>query len=273
MRRADGARRRRQHRQKFRERARRQQHRLVTGDGRHAGKGVHALRPRNARNGIQAEAGHAPARQHADQFGIAQRRQEADQRLAFREPLRLRARHRADAHQAVRVARQLAGIGAQLRPGGGELGVGNAGRPARAALHRHGMLLFEQHFDRVGNERDPGFAILRFVKNSKSHLLILNSKKSSGDNSRTRFLFKSIVARVLFACAGQNSSMVGASRCDARTAQRAVPTSEMKNFVLHPLFARISHLDIQGLATLVPPEIQREGEAPRRPNFKYLWLG
>ena len=30
--------------------------------------------------------------------------------------------------------------------------------------------------------------------------------------------------------------MVGASRCDARTAQRAVPTSEMKNFVLHPLF-------------------------------------
>ena len=34
--------------------------------------------------------------------------------------------------------------------------------------------------------------------------------------------------------AGQNSSMVGASRCDARTAQRAVPTSEMKNFVLHP---------------------------------------
>ncbi len=28
--------------------------------------------------------------------------------------------------------------------------------------------------------------------------------------------------------------MVGASRCDARTAQRAVPTSEMKNFVLHP---------------------------------------
>ena len=32
----------------------------------------------------------------------------------------------------------------------------------------------------------------------------------------------------------QNSSKVGASRCDARTAQRAVPTKEMKNFVSHP---------------------------------------
>ena len=35
--------------------------------------------------------------------------------------------------------------------------------------------------------------------------------------------------------ARQNSSMAGASRCDARTAQRAVPTSEMKNSVLHPM--------------------------------------
>ena len=30
---------------------------------------------------------------------------------------------------------------------------------------------------------------------------------------------------------GQNSWMVGASRCDARTPQRGVPTSETKNFV------------------------------------------
>ena len=35
--------------------------------------------------------------------------------------------------------------------------------------------------------------------------------------------------------ARHNSSMVGASRCDARTARRAVPTSEMKNFVLDPM--------------------------------------
>ena len=34
--------------------------------------------------------------------------------------------------------------------------------------------------------------------------------------------------------ARQNSPMVGASRCDARTAQRAVPTGEIKHFVLHP---------------------------------------
>ena len=35
--------------------------------------------------------------------------------------------------------------------------------------------------------------------------------------------------------AGQNSAKVGASRCDARTAQRAVPTPEMENFLLHPI--------------------------------------
>ena len=35
--------------------------------------------------------------------------------------------------------------------------------------------------------------------------------------------------------AGQNSATVGASRCDARTARRAVPTPETKNSVLRPL--------------------------------------
>ena len=38
--------------------------------------------------------------------------------------------------------------------------------------------------------------------------------------------------------AGQNSSEVGASRCDARTAQRAVPTRGNENSVLHPDWRR-----------------------------------
>ena len=111
-----------------------------------------------------------PPGQDADQFGIAQRGQKANQRLAFGKARRLLLRHRPHPQQAIRAGRQRAGVADDLRPGGGELGIGNGRRPARAGLHRDGMLLLEQHLDRIGNQRDPGFAIRSFVENSKSHL-------------------------------------------------------------------------------------------------------
>ena len=116
--------------------------------------------------------------------GIAQWRQEPDQRLAFGDVRHLVLRHRADAQEAIGGGGKFGGIGGQLRPGVGELGIGNGGRPARAALDRNGVLLFQQHFDRIGNERDPGFATRGFIENSKSHESFLVNRELVEDDNR-----------------------------------------------------------------------------------------
>ena len=61
-----------------------EQNGFVSGDGGHAGKTVHALRSSDARNGVQAETGDAALSQLLRQLGVSQRRQETNDRFAFR---------------------------------------------------------------------------------------------------------------------------------------------------------------------------------------------
>ncbi len=69
--------------------------------------------------------------------------------------------------------------------------------------------------------------------------------------------------------------MVGASRCDARTAQRAVPTSEMKHFVLHPFLsiAMISLLALAGCAHRPPSAGSQNFDDVRPGELPPAWVG
>ncbi len=60
--------------------------------------------------------------------------------------------------------------------------------------------------------------------------------------------------------------MVGASRCDARTAQRAVPTSETKNFVLHRVAQSAVQIPSRGRGVA----LRRPDGAARRPYLGKL---
>ena len=149
----------------------RQQDGAITRNGGHARKGVQQLWTREMRGmASRLKLSHPALGQDLNQSRIAQRRQEANQRLAFRRPSGASSTDTGRIlHQAIRQAQQLRLPGHHARPCRLELGVRDGRGRARPALDQDRVLLFEQQVDGVGHQSHPRFPVRLFVKDGKLH--------------------------------------------------------------------------------------------------------